>query len=160
MTATTVTKLPLNAKQVKASAANLRRVQRDTRRRAVACTAVGAVALTLTGLSLTHLSRGIALVTGAPTWEAWAMAVGVDLGFVALEVALLLECDERRRRQSERWARPAILGTLTFSALLNALAFAWAATGWMIYPATALGLAVPALVYAMTRVGSIQWMGR
>jgi hypothetical protein len=44
-----------------------------------------AVASTLTALSLTHLAHGISIVTAAPRWENWAMAIGIDLGFVALE---------------------------------------------------------------------------
>ena len=160
MTANTVTKLPLTARQQRASAAVARRATAEVRRRIAACSFVGTVALTLTGLSLMHLSKGIALVTGAPTWEALAMAIGIDLGFVALELAMLVETDPKRQHAAERWARPAIMGTLAFSALLNALAFTWAATGWMVYPAAALGLAVPAMVYAMTRVGSIMWMGK
>jgi hypothetical protein len=47
------------------------------------------VAVVLVALSLSHLAQGIHLVTKAPLWEAWAMAVGIDLGFLALEIAQL-----------------------------------------------------------------------
>lgn len=115
--------------------------------------AVGLVALTLTGLSLTHLAHGISIVTTAPAWESWAMAVGVDLGFVALEFAQLT-VGERLRRTIGRWARPTIVGTLAGSAILNAFAFGAAASGLLIGPAIALGVAIPALIYSLTRVGA------
>jgi len=43
------------------------------------------------------------------------MAVGIDLGFVALELSQLAVTD-KLRRQISRFARPAILGTLAGSA--------------------------------------------
>jgi hypothetical protein len=45
------------------------------------------VTLVLLGLSLSHLAAGIALVTGAGPYDSWAMAIGIDLGFIALELA-------------------------------------------------------------------------
>src|ERR1700757_5523057 len=54
-----------------------------------AATAVLAVALVLLALSLSHLAAGIALVTGAEPTDGWLMAIGIDLGFIALELAVL-----------------------------------------------------------------------
>lgn len=117
----------------------------------MAGTAVGVVALTLVVLSLTHLSHGIVIVTNAPTWEAWALAIGLDLGFVAFELALLTAPSEKMRTKRAKWARPAIVGLLVGSAGLNALAFAHASSGYLVYPAAAMGLAIPAVIYALTR---------
>ena len=50
--------------------------RRRIRRQQVAAAAVAFVGVVLTVLSLSHLAHGIALVTSAPLWEAWAMAVG------------------------------------------------------------------------------------
>jgi hypothetical protein len=36
------------------------------------------------------------------------MAIGIDLGFVALEASQLAAMGEKVRRQIARWARPAI----------------------------------------------------
>ena len=58
-----------------------------------AAAAVLAVAGTLLALSLSHLAAGIALVTGAGPSDGWLMAIGIDLGFIALELAGV-----RRRR--------------------------------------------------------------
>jgi hypothetical protein len=62
-----------------------RRTLKALGRQSDAAIAIGGVGVTLVTLSLNHLAHGIELVTGAPTWEAWAMAIGIDLGFVALE---------------------------------------------------------------------------
>ncbi len=116
--------------------------------------AIGAagVAVVLTGLSLSHLSHGIHLVTQANALECWAMAVGIDMGFIASEMAMLCASTEAVRRNVGRFATPAIFGTLAISAGMNALAFAAPMTGWQVYAAAALGLAIPALVYALARV--------
>jgi len=126
--------------------------RRRLKRQQIAAGAVAAVAIVLTGLSLAHLAHGIALVTNAPIIEAWAMAVGIDLGFIALELAQLCAATPTTRRAVEQFSRPAIVGTLIVSATMNAFAFGSAATGLMIYPAAALGVAIPALIYALSRV--------
>ena len=109
---------------------------------------------TLTALSLSHLAHGIEIVTGCQPWEGWAMAVGIDLGFVALELSQLAVTD-KVRRQVSRFARPAILGTLAGSAGMNAFAFAAQADNqYMLAAGIALGIAIPALIYALTRVGA------
>jgi hypothetical protein len=102
------------------------------------------VAVTLTGLSLSHLAHGVEIVTGSSAWESWAMAVGVDLGFVALEVSQLA-IGEKVRRQVSRYARPAILGTLAGSAAMNAFAFAAQASGPVMMAAALRRLPQPRL---------------
>jgi len=129
-----------------------------SKRQAMGAVAVGTVALTLTGLSLTHLSHGIELVTHAPQWESWAMAVGVDLGFVSLELAKLAVVKDSVMKKVDRFINPTIMGTLVGSALMNAFAFGSQATGYMLAPAIAFGLAIPAMIYAMTRVGATMWI--
>lgn len=129
--------------------------------------AIGLVTLVLIGLSLSHLAEGVQLVTGCDHWSAWAMAVGIDLAFVALEVALLLSPEELRPSVAT-YASPAIKGTQILSALMNALAFASHATGTlklpgltpdfalpMIYPAVVLGIAIPMLIFALTKTATL-----
>jgi hypothetical protein len=127
-------------------------VSRNTRKQYYAMTAVALVALTLTGLSLTHLTEGIAQVTGGNTWESAAMAVGIDAGFVALEIAQVIKLGDETRKVVDHYAKPAIMGTMVASALLNAFGFTAHATGMMVVPAALLGFAIPVLIYAMTRV--------
>lgn len=132
-----------------------RRVAKALRRQSMSATAIGAVAVTLTGLSLTHLAHGVAAVTGANTIEAWAMAVGIDVGFVAMELAQIATVGAALKRQVTKFARPATAGTLAGSAAMNAYAFASQTTSYpMMAAAITMGVAIPALVYALTRVGA------
>lgn len=89
----------------------------------------------------------------------WLMAFGIDLGFVALEIAMLI-APAAARLAVARYASPAIIGTLVTSAAMNAFAFASHAQGLMIYPAIGLGFAVPALVYALTKTGATIYLER
>ena len=73
-----------------------------------AANAVLAVVGILLALSPSHLAAGIALVTGAGPFDGWLMAIGIDLGFIALELAVLAAPGEpwpatRRRQLSPRW---------------------------------------------------------
>jgi len=129
------------------------------RRQRLGAGIVGAVAGVLTALSLAHLAHGICVVTGASTWECWSMAIGIDLGFVALEVSNLTS-GEVARKKVERWVRWATAGTLLGSAALNALAFGAQSEGMMVWPAALIGFAIPALIYVMTRVGTTVWLSR
>jgi hypothetical protein len=87
------------------------------------------------------------------------MAIGIDLGFVALELSQLATVSDNVRRQVSRFARPAIVGTLAGSAAMNAFAFAAQAVNpWMMTAAITLGVAIPALIYALTRVGAGLWI--
>jgi hypothetical protein len=125
------------------------------------------VNLVLIGLSLSHLAEGVQLVTRCDGGPAWAMAIGIDLAFVVLKIALLLTPEELRAAVS-KYASPAIQGTLALSAIMNALAFASHATGTlelpglapslalpMLYPAMVLGVAIPTLIYLLTKTAAI-----
>jgi hypothetical protein len=133
---------------------------RKHRRQALAGVGVAIVAGSLVGLSLTHLAHGIEIVTASPSWEAWSMAVGIDLGFVGLEMAQLTAATDTVRKAIGGYVRPAIIGTLAGSAALNAFAFGSQAPGWMLYPAVLLGLAIPALIYALTKIGAVLLMDK
>jgi hypothetical protein len=110
-----------------------------------------AIALILVALSLSHLASGVSIVTGLSPQAAWSMAVGIDLGFIACELAVLVSPDKIGRDVS-MYASPAIIATLAISAAMNSFAFALCAEGWMVYPAIELGIAVPALIYALIKV--------
>jgi hypothetical protein len=131
-------------------------------------TAIGAagVAFLLTALSLKHLSAGIQIVTECDCWEAWAMAGVIDLGFIAIELAMVMASTPALTKEIKRWGNPAVRGMLTGSAIMNAFAFARPAVvaalaadhfqigQLMIIPAVVLGLAIPAFLYAVTRIGA------
>ena len=46
----------------------------------------GSLALTMAGLSLSHLASGFAMATHRPMTEGWVMASATDIGFVAAEL--------------------------------------------------------------------------
>ena len=74
---------------------------------------------------------------------------------MALELAQLT-VGERVRRQISRYANPAIVGTLVGSATMNAVVFgAQASNNWLMGAGVALGIAIPALVYLLTKCGAI-----
>jgi len=129
------------------------RSRKTTSSHTIAATGILAVGLVLVGLSLSHLAEGVQVVTGSGTATAWSMAAGIDLGFVALEIALLIAPDDLRPAVS-RYASPAIAGTLATSAAMIAFAFASHSEGLMIYPAIGLGCAIPLLIYALTKTGA------
>jgi hypothetical protein len=41
------------------------------------------------GVSLTHLSDGVTQLTAIPSWQAWAMAVGIDCMLISTALAQL-----------------------------------------------------------------------
>ena len=83
--------------------------RRGRRSHVVAASGVMLVALALLGLSLSHLASGVAIVTGSGERDGWLMAVGIDLGFVALELTLLV-APATTRPAAARYASPAIVG--------------------------------------------------
>ena len=134
---------------------------RARRWQSAAAAAVIGVALTLIVLSLSHLAAGFALVTGAQSWEAWAWASSIDLGFVACEAAQLCVTTKRASDVVARYTRPAIVGTLAVSAAMNSFALTAHTTAlWQTVAAATLGFVIPALIYASARTGIAMWMHR
>jgi hypothetical protein len=112
----------------------------------------------LTALSLHDLAEGFRIVTHVAPWQSYAMASGIDLGFISTELAMLTASDKERKAIS-KFANPAIIGTLCGSAIMNAFAFAKDADGMLMAGAAiAMGVAIPALIYAFTRIGADRWI--
>jgi len=113
---------------------------------------LGAVILVLLYLSLSHLARGITIVTGCEMWEGTAMAIGLDLLIVALEVAMVSTVGTKAYEPVARFANPALCVAFLWSAGLNAFAFSSTSTVlWMAVTAASLGASIPGLIYAGTR---------
>jgi hypothetical protein len=113
---------------------------------------LGLVILVLLYLSLNHLARGIMVVTLCDGWEGYAMAVGLDLLIVGLEVAMVVTAGTKAQRPVARFANPALLTAFAWSGGLNGFAFsanqdaiAWKAV------AAVLGISIPTLIYLGTR---------
>jgi hypothetical protein len=113
---------------------------------------LGAVILVLLGLSLSHLARGIVVVAGCEMWEGTAMAVGLDLLIVGLEIALVSTTGTKAHKAGARFANPALFLAFAWSSGLNAFAFSWNSTTLpMQVIAAALGFSIPLLIYAGVR---------
>ncbi len=126
-----------------------------TRARVMAAAAVALLAGSLTFLSVHHLAAGYAAVTHCESWEALISAIGIDVGFVLLEIAQLVDVPDEVRKQMGRWAAPAISVTLAGSAALNSYAFAQGAESPLAIAAACLmGIFLPGFVFVLTRVSA------
>ncbi|HMP57724.1 MAG TPA: hypothetical protein PKD86_00100 [Gemmatales bacterium] len=82
---------------------------------------LGGVAALLVALSVYHLTCGIATLTGSPIALALLLAVGIDIGLVASEVAEVLgHADD----EVKRWSRVYMAMATVMSMLLNSYEFA------------------------------------
>jgi hypothetical protein len=152
--------VPLNSTRKQSrtrKAPRVRRATKSLRRQAYIAAGIGMVALVVTGLSLHHLAAGIRAITGAAEWEGWCMAVAIDIGFVFVKLSTLV-ANEHVRRQIGTLANITIIGTLAGSAGMNIYAFAVQASNpYALAAAVALGLGIPALIFAFMRVGAALW---
>ena len=63
------------------------------------------------------------------------------------------------RKALAKFATPTVIGTLCGSAIMNAFAFASHADNVvMTVAAVAMGVAIPALIYAFTRIAADRWL--
>jgi hypothetical protein len=110
------------------------------------------VILVLLYLSLNHFARGIQVVTLCEHWEGIAMAMGLDLLIVGLEVAMVVTAGTKAARPVARFANPALITAFAWSAGLNGFAFS-ANQDAVIWKAVAavLGVSIPILIYLGTR---------
>jgi hypothetical protein len=151
-----IVKLPNNRQQ--APRAKSKTAAKALSRQRWTSGAVGGVAIALTALSLHDLVEGVRIVTHGGGWQSYAMASGIDLGFISTELALITAADKVHKAVS-CFGKPAIIGTLCGSAVMNAFAFARDAEGAiMTGAAIAMGVAIPALIYAFTRIGAALWI--
>jgi hypothetical protein len=155
MDAQNVVRLQSSSKTKKARRAT--RANRALRRQAVVATCVGSVAVLITALSLSHLANGVRLITGCEQWEAWAMSIAIDVGFIATKFCTLVVAEKLHKKISTL-ANVTIVGTLAGSAAMNVYAFAAQASNvYILSAAIALGLAIPALIFAFMRLGAALW---
>jgi hypothetical protein len=106
-----------------------RMVRRIRLQHGVACL-IGIVAAAMTTVSLSHIAGGVEHIThsAVPTWQAWGVAIGLDVNYVAMEMAGVVAAMQHVRDRLHRltcWGIPAVMG---FSMSLNALEFAVGAT--------------------------------
>src|SRR5688572_23078532 len=119
--------------------------------------AVGAVGVGVLGLSVTHCTESIGLLTGSHWALAGLLAVGIDAGMVASELAELAAHGTKAGERVRPWARGYTVAAVLLSVLLNAYAFGLHAAPGMTWAAWLLGAVIPGLVYALGRVAGHLW---
>ena len=119
---------------------------------------LGVVAAAMTTVSLSHIAGGVTHITHAavPEWQAWGVAVGLDVNYVAMEMAGVVAAMQHvkdRLHRLTRWGIPAVMG---FSMSLNALEFAAGATNaYELAAGVAMGVILPGLVFLAFRVAAV-----
>jgi len=126
--------------------------------RRLAC-AVGAVGVGVLGLSVTHCTESIGLLTGSHWALSGLLAVGIDAGMVVSELAELASHGTRSGERVRPWALGYTIAAVLLSVLLNAYAFGMHAAAGMVWAAWLLGACIPGLIYALGRVAGHLYMG-
>jgi hypothetical protein len=105
----------------------------------------------LMAVSLTHLSDGVTQLTAIPSWQAWAMAIGIDCMLISVALAQLTSPPDVKK-DIAIVARCMEAGTLIMSAGLNALAFTGGAFDAAHWAQVAFGCFVPAAISGATYI--------
>lgn len=119
---------------------------------------VGGVGVGVLGLSVAHCTESVQLLTGSGWVLSGLLAVGIDAGMVASEVAELASHGTRAEGRVRRWAQGYVLAAVLLSVLLNGYAFQLHAAEGMAWASWVLGAFVPAAVYALGRVAAGLWL--
>ncbi len=117
---------------------------------------LAAVGVALLGLSLTHCTEAISLLTGSHWFLSGLLALGIDAGMVGAEWAAL----NTTNKDTEKWAHGYVIAAVLLSMLLNCYAFGLHAAEGMQWASWVLGVFVPAAVYTLGRVAGKQWLQR
>lgn len=116
---------------------------------------LGGVAAGLVFLSVYHLTCAVSTLTGSPLVLAVLLAVGIDLGLVASEVAEMIAED----KAVQRWSRVYMAMATVLSMFLNAYEFAAHAPKGLLSKGLSIGfgLVLPVMVYVLARQAGGLW---
>ncbi len=120
--------------------------------------AAGFIGTGLLGLSVTHCTESIGLLTGSHWALSGLLAVGIDAGLVAAELAELAAHGTKAAAKVGPWARGYVVVAVLLSVLLNGYAFGLHAAEGMTWAAWLLGAVIPGLVYVLGRVAGELWL--
>jgi hypothetical protein len=118
----------------------------------------GGVGVGVLGLSVVHCTESIELLTGSHWALAGLLAVGIDAGMVASELAEVASHGTGSQCKVRPWAVGYTVAAVLLSVLLNAYAFGLHAHAGMVWAAWLLGAVIPGLVYALGRVSGHLWL--
>jgi hypothetical protein len=144
-----IVRLP-NSKPRKATTTHTRHPSLRERLALGSAASIGAVAVAATALSLTDLADSIGEVAHVALWKSYALAVALDMNFVATEsFSLFATAAVARATHRATMATKAI--TLLMSAVANSWAMAHGADGTVMQAACVVaGCAVPCLIALAT----------
>jgi hypothetical protein len=148
-------KRPPRKPLVSSKARGARKAMRHARR--LAC-GVGAIGVGVLGLSVAHCTESIGLLTGSHWALSGLLAIGIDAGMVASELAELASHGTTAGERVRPWACGYTVAAVLLSVLLNAYAFGLHAAAGMVWAAWLLGAAIPCLIYALGRVAGHLWL--
>ncbi|MBL8797980.1 MAG: hypothetical protein JNM56_29045 [Planctomycetia bacterium] len=123
-----------------------------------AALAAGGAGVSLMALSVAHCTEAISLLTGSHWALSGLLAIGIDAGMVASELAELTAHGTSAQREVSRWANAYIVVAVLLSVLLNAYAFSLHAPAGMQWAAVLLGVVIPGLMYAAGRYAGRLWL--
>jgi hypothetical protein len=117
---------------------------------------LGSVAAGLVFLSVFHLTCAVSTLTGSPLVLAVLLAVGIDLGLVASEVAEMVAEDDQTVR---RWSKLYMGMATVLSMVLNAYEFAaHAPPHWFSQTlGVGFGLALPVMIFVLAKQAGGLW---
>lgn len=111
---------------------------------------VGGIGVGVIALSVIHVADAVSSLTASHWALSGLLAIGIDAGMVACELAELIAHDDVNVR---RWASRYMVLSILLSMLLNAYAFASHAHGTIqLVSGIVLGVVIPALVFILGRV--------
>lgn len=108
--------------------------------------------------TVSHIAGGVTHITHAavPELQSWGVAIGLDVNYVAMEMAGVVAAMQHVRDRLHRLSRFGIPAVMGFSMALNALEFAAGATNaYELAAGIAMGVILPALVFLTFRVAAV-----
>ncbi len=117
---------------------------------------VGGVGVAVLLLSVAHCTEAIAHLTGSSVVLSMLLAVGVDAGMVACELAAIQSAHDARPH-CRRWARTYIVLAVLLSCVLNGWASGHNADEGLRVAAWVVGGLIPVLVFVLGQVAGLLW---
>lgn len=117
------------------------------------------IVFALLAVSLYDQAMGVSILTHAPAWECWALAIGIEVGFVSLKLDILLSATDKVRKAVKGYAMPALYATIAASGIMNAFSLSDPMHGWEKIPAAVLGLLISFLIFQISQATAHLYLG-
>jgi hypothetical protein len=121
---------------------------------------VSAVGVVTLGLSVTHCTQSLALLTHTPTYLAAMMATAIDAGLIAAECADIVTHGTATHKTLKNWAYALMGIAVVLSMVLNAIGSALHAEGTMKTVSYAIGAVIPVIAFLLFRIAGILYTAK